>query len=51
MFNFFSMADNYEDRKIDNFSEGELSVDTCAITDSEQRYETGISHPQCNSGK
>lgn len=51
MFNFFSMAGNYEQRKVDNF-EGDngLVVDTVAVTDSRKSYETGILHPAYNGG-
>jgi len=42
MFNFFSMADNYEDRKIDNTIINETEIDTVAVYDSEQPFETGI---------
>ena len=44
------MMGNYEDRKVDNFTKGDLVVDTVAVTDSTEPYETGICHPQYNSG-
>jgi len=51
MFNFLSMVDNYEDRLVDNFTQGDLVVDTAAVTDSKQPYETGIEHPKYNGGE
>jgi len=48
MFNFMSMADNYEDRKIDRFNGEDFTVDTCSVNDSDQPYETGIQHPKYN---
>jgi hypothetical protein len=51
MFNFFSMPDNYEQRKVANFKdENGLTVDTAAVTDSDKPYETGIQHPAYNDG-
>ena len=52
MLSFFDMENNYEERVVDNYEgKGELVVDTAAVTDSEQDYETGISHPKYNDGK
>jgi len=52
MLNFINMANNYEERKVENFEgEGGLIVDTCAVTDSDSPYETGISHPLYNDGE
>lgn len=50
LFDFFSMANNYEERKVDRFQKDGVIIDTCAVTDSDQPYETGISHPQYNGG-
>ena len=50
MFDFLSMADNYEDRKVDRFEGDDFIIDTCAVTDSDQPYETGIQHPKYNNG-
>ena len=52
LFGSISMLDNYDVRKVDNYSDKEkgLIVDTCLVTDSEQDYETGICHPAYNNG-
>lgn len=51
MLSFLSMAGNYEQRKVANYEgEGGLEIDTAAVTDSRKPYETGILHPQYNSG-
>lgn len=53
MFNFLSMADNYEQRVVANFvPEGasDWLVDTAAVTDSEQPFETAVQHPRYNEG-
>ena len=50
LFDFLSMAGNYEDRKVDRYEEGVVMVDTCLVTDSEQPYETAVSHPKFNGG-
>lgn len=51
MFDFLSMADNYEDRAVARYDSDGLTIDTCSVTDSEQPYETGIEHPLYNDGK
>lgn len=52
MFDFFEMADNYEQRKVAHYEKkGGLVVDTAAVTDSSKPFETGISHPSYNNGK
>lgn len=51
MFDFFSMADNYEERKVARYDgKNGLCVDTALVTDSEKDYETGITHPSYNEG-
>lgn len=50
MFDFFLMADNYEDRVVANFTDGVLTVDTTYVNDGAHPYETGIEHPQYNEG-
>jgi hypothetical protein len=47
----FDMMGNYESRKVDNFTNDKLQVDTCAVTDSDEPFETGIAHPAYNDGK
>lgn len=51
MFDFIGMADTYEERAIDRHKKDGLLVDTCAITDSDQPYETAVAHPLYNDGK
>jgi hypothetical protein len=51
LFDFLSVTDNYEDRKVDNFQKGELEIDTCAVTDADKPFETGICHPGYNEGE
>ena len=50
LFDFLEMSGNYEERKVANYSEGKLVVDTCAVTDSSKPYETGITHPDYKDG-
>ncbi len=52
MLDFLNMTGNHEERQVDNY-EGEngLVVDTCAVTDADLPYETGITHPRYNEGK
>ena len=50
MFDFLSMAGNYEERKVSRYDEGDLFVDTCHVTDSDQDYETAVEHPRYNDG-
>ena len=51
IFDFFDMMGTYEERKVARYEKEELCVDTCAVTDSDQPYETGISHPAYNDGE
>ena len=52
MFNFLDMADNYEERKVAHYEkEGEVTIDTAEVTDSDKSYETAIAHPSYNNGK
>ena len=44
------MANNYEEKAIARYEQGGLVVDTCAVTDSDEPYETGICHPNYNEG-
>jgi len=51
MFNFLNMTYNYEERKVDRYEEGNLTIDTCLITDDDEyNYETAIKHPFYNNG-
>ena len=49
-FDFFGMMGNYESRKVDNFKEGKLEIDTAAVTDARDPYETAVKHPKYNRG-
>ena len=51
MFNFLSMADNYEERKVahDDFDWG--MIDTCYVNDGDKDYETAVEHKKYNAGK
>ena len=51
MFDFLSMAGNYEDRAVDCYESDDLIIDTCLVIDSEQPYETGVEHPLYNDGE
>jgi len=56
LFGFLDMADDYEDRLIENTKAEDATglcytVDTCRVTDSEQAYETGVEHPSFNEGQ
>jgi hypothetical protein len=50
-FDFLEMANTYEDRKIDCTEINEVVIDTCAVTDSDDPYETGICSKHYNDGK
>lgn len=52
MFGFLNMMGNYEERKVARWpdSEEEWIVDTAAVCDSAQPFETAIQHPRYNSG-
>jgi len=45
------MKNNYEERKIDRYEKDEITIDTCAVTDSDEPYETGIKHPKYKDGE
>jgi hypothetical protein len=49
MFSFLSAAP-YEQRKVANTKVKKAVIDTCAVNDSTQNFETGIVHPQYNNG-
>lgn len=50
MFDFFSMKDNYEQRAVSRYEDSVMVIDTAAVDDGSQPYETGISHPEYNDG-
>lgn len=51
MFGFFNMTENYEERLIANDKIHDTEVDTVAVSDSDQPYETAIADPHYNKGK
>ncbi len=51
MFGFLADVGNYDERKVANFTDGSLQVDTVAVSDSDQPYETAVMHPRYNDGK
>lgn len=50
MFNFFQDCNNYEDRKVDRYEEGDLLISTAFVSDGIKPYETAIAHPSYNNG-
>ena len=50
MFGFLDMIDNYEKRLVANDKRGDAVIDTVAVTDSDDPFETAVQHPQYNSG-
>lgn len=50
LFDFLQDLGNHEERKVDTYEVGDVFVDTCAVSDSEQPYETAIAHPRYNNG-
>jgi len=53
LFDFLTMMDNYEDRAVARYEDEAkgLAVDTCAVTDSGQPFETAVAHPAYNDHK
>ncbi len=53
MFDYFSMADNYDERKVGRWDSGDRlkMVSTCSVTDGRKPFETAIAHPAYNKGK
>ncbi len=51
MFNFMGMVNDYDERLVANYDKNGIIVDTVMIADSEQPFETGISHKRYNDGK
>ena len=50
IFDWVSMAGNYEERKVNRYKKGDLIIDTAMVTDSEFQYETAIKHPCYHEG-
>ncbi len=49
--NIWGMMGNLEERTVDRYELGDLIVSTVRVTDSILPWETGVSHPEYNSGK
>lgn len=41
----------YDERKVGRYEQGDLLVSTILVTDSDNPYETAVSHPKYNDGK
>ena len=50
MFDFMDMIGTYDLRKVDHFKADRFMVDTCAVTDGSQPFETAVSHPEYGYG-
>ena len=50
LLDFLSMADNYEERKVERYQEGDVFVSTAAVDDSSYPFETAVAHPEYNDG-
>ena len=50
LFDFLQDLGNYDERKIDTYKKDGVFVNTCAVSDSSQPYETAIEHPKFNNG-
>ena len=46
-----AMMGSYESRKVDRYEQDGIIISTARVTDSEEPYETAISHPNYNGGK
>jgi len=51
MFDFLMDAGNYSERKVDNFENEDCIIDTCAVSDGNKPYETGIQHILYNNNQ
>jgi len=51
MFSFLNDMGNYEERKIANYENNGVEVDTCFCSDTEKAIETAVRHPKYNDGK
>lgn len=51
IFDFMQDFGNHDERKVDTYKEGDLFVDTCAVSDSTKPYETAVAHLRYNEGK
>lgn len=44
-------SETYEEREVDRYEDGDLFIDTCAVPDAAQPYETAVEHPRYNNGE
>jgi len=51
MFEFFNMLGTYEDRKVARYEDGDIVLSTAWVNDSDQPYETALSHPAYDGGR
>lgn len=49
MFDFLNMKNDYKERKVDNFKNDKICIDTCYASDT-GAYETGIESKYYNNG-
>lgn len=50
MLDYLDMMGTYKERLVENTKVGEGVVDTVRVTDCDQPFETGVSHPLYNNG-
>ena len=48
-FGFSDMQNDYEDRVVGRYEEGDVFVSTARVSDGKQPYETGVAHPEYNN--
>ncbi len=51
LLDFFGMSSTYKERKVVHYEQGDVFVDTCRVTDSDQPFETAVGHPKYNKGQ
>jgi hypothetical protein len=50
MFNFFSMASDYDSRKVDRLDASWGFISTAYVNDADKPYETAVCHEEYNDG-
>lgn len=48
LFDFLGMMNNYEERKVAHYEKDKVTIDTCAVNDADQPYETAVAHSSYN---
>jgi hypothetical protein len=51
MFDFMDMLGNHDERKVDRNKINNAIIDTCAVTDSDEPYETAVCHKNYNDNQ